>query len=286
MMIFLPMLKDFINVTHVRSFLKPNKKHHRMHFGRTRSHHTQRNLNQRLLFSNFLLEKDVHKTLEKVIASVLMTDDARNSAVDTTSTSTPTTSTTVKVKTNRKRLWSHDGWMQSETEIADDGVASQHRKLFKKNGRSIKHDKLFKRLYEQFQNARSKGMKVSFSWMYTEACIISNELDPNTKHLSKSVLVSFIRKYNIKLRRVQRKKRVDKTNFAPQIMKWHCTLREGRTRITFQRRNENITRVGNPGAGLENHQCSLQFAFSPVDDKLRISIIFRGTGKRVSDGLP
>ena len=102
-MIFFSMLKDFINVTHVRGFFKTKQaiSPHAL-WAHTKSPHTKKSGSTSTV-SNFLLEKDVHKTLEKVIASVLMTDDARNSAVDTTSTSTPTTSTTVKVKTNRKR---------------------------------------------------------------------------------------------------------------------------------------------------------------------------------------
>ena len=41
--------------------------------------------------------------------------------------------------------------------------------------------------------------------------------------------------------------------------------------------------VENPGAGLEKQQCSVQLAFSPEDDNLRIAVIFRGTGKRISE---
>ena len=41
--------------------------------------------------------------------------------------------------------------------------------------------------------------------------------------------------------------------------------------------------VANPGAGLEKQQCSVQLAFSPEDDNLRIAVIFRGTGKRISE---
>ena len=53
--------------------------------------------------------------------------------------------------------------------------------------------------------------------------------------------------------------------------------------IPKEKRKDHKVWVGNPGAGLEKRQCSLQLAFSTVDDKLRISSIFRGTGKRVSD---
>ena len=47
------------------------------------------------------------------------------------------------------------------------------------------------------------------------------------KPLPKSAVTAFIRKYGIKLRRVQRKKKLDKAAYLPKIMKWHSTLREG-----------------------------------------------------------
>ena len=50
-------------------------------------------------------------------------------------------------------------------------------------------------------------MKVSFSWLYTKANIIHKETDKTTKRLSPSVIVAFLRKYKIKLKRVQRTKK-------------------------------------------------------------------------------
>ena len=40
--------------------------------------------------------------------------------------------------------------------------------------------------------------------------------------------------------------------------------------------------VTNPGAGLEKRKCSVQLAFSPEDDNLRVVVIFRVTGERIS----
>ena len=45
--------------------------------------------------------------------------------------------------------------------------------------------------------------------------------------LPKSVVTRFIKSYNIKLRRVQRKKTVNKLSHLPKLMTWHTTLREG-----------------------------------------------------------
>ena len=123
---------------------------------------------------------------------------------------------------------------------------------------------------------------------------------------------------------VERKKQIDKSKFVPEMMKWHCTLREevikscshlpdydpkwGRfppnkrvnvdeiplpfavNRTTTY--DEEIAKklrkyckvwIANPGAGLEKRQYSVQLAFSPEDDNLRVAVIFRGTGKRISE---
>ena len=41
--------------------------------------------------------------------------------------------------------------------------------------------------------------------------------------------------------------------------------------------------VANAGAGLEKRQCSVQLAFSPEDDNLRVAVIFWGTRKKISE---
>ena len=54
-------------------------------------------------------------------------------------------------------------------------------------------------------------------------------------------------------------------------------------KVTKENRKDHKVWVANPGPGLEKRQCTLQIAFSPVGSKLRIAIIFRGTGKRISE---
>ena len=77
--------------------------------------------------------------------------------------------------------------------------------------KSIKNETLFKKLFANFKEARSKGLKLSFLWLYTKANVINKELSQNFKRLSKTVVVMFFCKFNIKLRRVQRKKQIDKS---------------------------------------------------------------------------
>lgn len=48
-------------------------------------------------------------------------------------------------------------------------------------------------------------------------------------------------------------------------------------------KSNHKVRVSTPDSGLEKRQCPFQVSFSPVQDKLRIEIIFRGTGKRISE---
>ena len=48
-------------------------------------------------------------------------------------------------------------------------------------------------------------------------------------------------------------------------------------------RRDYRTWVSTPGSGLDKRQCTLQICFSPGDTKIRIAIIFRGKGKRITD---
>ena len=122
---------------------------------------------------------------------------------------------------------------QRETII--DGAASKHRKLFTKNRKGSKHNQLFTQLHSKMVDSRSKGMKVSSAWLYIHANKISKSISGS--RIPKSAITSFLHKYKIKLRRVQRKKQVQKSNYAPGLMKWHCTLREGLIKTGSDRPN-------------------------------------------------
>ena len=83
-------------------------------------------------------------------------------------------------------------WTQNKKEIID-GASNQYLKLFKKNRKSSKHEtKLKKKLYQRFKETRSRGLKVSFSWLYTTSNVLSKALTQNLKRLSKTVVVLFL----------------------------------------------------------------------------------------------
>eukprot|EP00794_Sanderia_malayensis_P002733 gene2733-3158_t len=116
-------------------------------------------------------------------------------------------------------------WVKKEKKILEAAV-DKHRKILKKIRPSTKHRKVFVKLHEKFLKARSKGLKVSYSWLYINAKI-NIELNPaDAKPIPKSAILNFIRKCKINLRRIQRKKQKDKRSFLPGMLNWHVTLRE------------------------------------------------------------
>ena len=84
------------------------------------------------------------------------------------------------------------------------------------NGANMKGN-LRNKLNQKFIEARSEGLKVPFSWLYTKSNALSKALTQNLKRLSKTVVVMFLRKYNLKLRRVQRKKTIRKKQVHSRI---------------------------------------------------------------------
>ena len=121
-------------------------------------------------------------------------------------------------------------WVQNEQKSADTAV-DRHMRLMKKIRPSTKHKQLFVKLNQKFLQARSKGLQVSFAWLYVNARKIQAELNQSSqsdeKVIPKSAIFSLIKKYGIKLRRSQCKKRASKTNFLPGMIGWHATLCKG-----------------------------------------------------------
>ena len=116
-------------------------------------------------------------------------------------------------------------WKKQEKKICD-AACTEQLKMLRKYRPSTRHKEVYKKLYIKFTAARTKGLRVSFAWLYANANNIANDIN-NGKRVPKSAITTFIRNYGIKLRRVQRKKQLDKYIYLPKIMKWHTLLREG-----------------------------------------------------------
>ena len=119
-------------------------------------------------------------------------------------------------------------WKKDRVNILNQAM-KEHTRLLTKGRKSKKHDELFKKLLPKFRAAREKGRVVSFSWLYTHASNIHKELNPgaDVRRLSPSVVVSFTRKFKIKMRRVQCRKQKPRSEGVADLMAWHTKLREG-----------------------------------------------------------
>ena len=120
-------------------------------------------------------------------------------------------------------------WEIQRTQIIE-GAALKHRQLFTKHRPGLKYGTVFSQLYSKMVASRSKGMRVTFAWLYTHVNKLNSTNNPPAARVPTSAISSFIRKYKIKMRQVQRKKRQDKQYFASKIMKWHSILYEGLTK--------------------------------------------------------
>ena len=133
-----------------------------------------------------------------------------------------------------------------------------------------------------------------------------------TARPKKHVIVSFIKRKHLKLRRAQRNKKTAKEEFRSVNAKWHPTLvKTGRSRSNYHpiyggfmpeqrlnvdqsplpfvidtkttyehvepRSKENRHKkvwASQPGSGLEERQCTLQICFHPEGEQPKIVIIF------------
>ena len=133
----------------------------------------------------------------------------------------------------------------------------------------------------------------------------------------KHVVTTFIRRYHIKQRRVQRKRKESKESFHQRIQKWHASFRERLVRTGFQtfydpkwghflpRQRWNVDQcplpfcndtgktyelvekgkkvwAAQPHSGADKRMCTLNICFRPEGTQPRIAIIFRGKGKRIT----
>ena len=133
--------------------------------------------------------------------------------------------------------------------------------------------------FQQFVKARNLGRKVSYAWFYITANKINAELNPNALRVPpKSDAMRFIKQYNIKLRRVQRKKQAPKENFEDKLKQWHSSLREKLIKID-QSKPSYYKKWGRfqPNAWFNVDQVPLPFV---TDRKKTYEVDVRKAGKK------
>ena len=92
--------------------------------------------------------------------------------------------------------------------------ADQKVKKLTKIPPATKHKELYRELLKVFQETRSKGRHVDFNWIYSNSKKIMREStgDPNAI-VKQHVIANFIKRYNLKSRKVQRNKRLLKEHY-------------------------------------------------------------------------
>ena len=106
-------------------------------------------------------------------------------------------------------------------------AADRKVKKFTKIRPATKHKELYRKLLKVFQETRSNGRHVDFNWIYSNARKITRELTGDSNAIVKQhVIANFIKRYNLKRRKIQRNKRLPKEHYHNCIEKWHSTLRE------------------------------------------------------------
>ena len=114
-------------------------------------------------------------------------------------------------------------WRKKKIQIYED-AAETHRRNLKKGRRAKKYPELHVELYNQFIEARRKGHRVDFNWLWSKARVIQREKtgDESCK-LGKHVVVQFLHKYKIRMRVKQRNKAKSKESYRSSLQKWHAS---------------------------------------------------------------
>ncbi|XP_065671907.1 uncharacterized protein LOC136089754 [Hydra vulgaris] len=211
-------------------------------------------------------------------------------------------------------------WKSKEKEIYNKYNENKKKALFRKCQRGDKHKALYNKLYDKFSEARKKGLKVNFEWLYVRANQIHLQQSPNADRLPKSIVTHFLRKNKIRMLCVQRKCQADVKKQTPILIKWHSNLREksGSGKPTYDKkwgpvppkkrinvdqiplqfvveskrtyeipmskgkeRRDHRVWVAQPDSGLGKRQATLQICFSP-EGMVKPALIFRGKGKSIS----
>ena len=105
-------------------------------------------------------------------------------------------------------------------------ASNDHKKLLKIRP-STKYAELYRDLRKVFLEARSKGHRVDFNWIWSKAIILYRQKtnDPNAI-VRKHVIVNFIKRNDLRLRSRQRNRKLSKENFRLPMQQWHATTRE------------------------------------------------------------
>ena len=120
-------------------------------------------------------------------------------------------------------------WMKDQAKIMK-AAAGEYKKMFKIQP-AKKYIRLYSELIKVFSTARNQGRRVDFNWLWSKARKINREVLMEDRIIRKYLIVNFIKRYHLKLRRTQRNKKVSKESLRADLKEWHATTRERLVRM-------------------------------------------------------
>ncbi|CAB1096180.1 unnamed protein product [Ectocarpus sp. CCAP 1310/34] len=149
-----------------------------------------------------------------------------------------------------------------------------------------------KRLYKGFVERRKRKLKVSTLWLTITFRKLVREMYPGDQRAA-SFCASFrwarrwAKRHNLYKRRRTNLKNKSVEERLPEIQRFHRLFRKLLQKPvqllgTWDKRGALRVAISQPFPGLEKRQCTMQDIFGPGEKTMQISVIFRGTGKRIS----
>lgn len=175
-------------------------------------------------------------------------------------------------------------------------------------------------MFKEFQNLREQGVKITARWFQFKAETLFRELypekDPKEFKISSGWFIGFKRRNQISLRSITNKGQAVPGDHLDQIRSFHWFIRRnarrgvqvgplGQFRLStianmdqtplefdFNAKGKTYDNTGaktvwakSTGSGMEKRQCTVQHTiYADGVFRTKTVIIFRGTGKRVSQG--
>ena len=92
--------------------------------------------------------------------------------------------------------------------------------------RSKKYLDLYRALEIKFKECRAKGYRISFAyWSWSLARrIYRDQTGDESVHVGHHIIVNFIKRYNLRMRKKQHYKNVSKEDMRVKMQEWHTML--------------------------------------------------------------
>ena len=150
-------------------------------------------------------------------------------------------------------------WVKDKVKI--ETVASSEFKEHLKIRPARKYKLLFAEL---LKDARRRGHRVDFNWIWSKARIIQRkQTDDPDAIIRQHVVVNFIKRNNIKMRARQRNKPMPKAELEQKLKEWHATTRERLIRTGFNDNYDDKWGRFTPEQRFNVDQSPCPFALNP-----------------------